>query len=74
MAEDRILKRRAYEAAAARLRSFHERYFPLDVLGGKPALPMTPEAHLELTRLGAERDAAHTLFQTSLVPPETPQA
>lgn len=74
MAEDRIAKRRAYEAAAARLRSYHERYFPLGVLGGRPALPMTPEAHLELTRLGAERDAAFAVFQASLNPPAPPSA
>lgn len=74
MAEDKIVKRRAYEAAAARLRSYHERYFPLGVLGGRPALPMTPEAHLELTRLGAQRDAAFATFQDSLRPQVPPLA
>ncbi len=69
MADDRLATRRAYEAAAARYRSYHERYFPPGVLGGRAALPMTAESHLELTRLAAARDAAQALYEATLHSP-----
>ncbi len=58
MDEQRLAAQRAYEGAAARYRALYERHFPLQVLGGRPALPVTPEAQLELDRLEAVRDAA----------------
>ncbi len=47
----------------------YERYFPVEVLGSRPALPMTSEVHLELTRLAAERDAARAAYERSTAEP-----
>lgn len=65
MDEQRLAAQRAYEGAAARYRALYERYFPRDVLGGRPALPMTPEAQLELDRLEATRDSALAAFNAA---------
>ncbi len=62
MNDDQLAKLRAYQSAAARYRAESERYFPLEVLGARPALPMTPEAHAELGRLAAVRDAAQAAY------------
>jgi hypothetical protein len=56
--DERRARQRDLQLAEARYRSVLERYFPLPVLGARPALPMTAEAQLMLARLATERDAA----------------
>ena len=66
MNEDRREKRRAYEAASAHHRAYYEKYFPVKVLGGKPAEPVTAEVLAEIERLKAVQDAAHEAWQEAV--------
>lgn len=64
--EDRRVKRRAYEAAIAHHRGYRERYFPAEVLGARPAEPVTPEVLEEIDRLKAAEDAAYEEWQAAV--------
>lgn len=64
MNEDRLARRRAYIAAKTRERAFHERYYPLPVMGGRAAEAVTPEVVLELERLKAVTEAARIAFES----------
>lgn len=41
----------------------HERYFPLDVLGARPALAMTPESEVQLAGLDAAQIVALAAYE-----------
>jgi len=64
--EDRREKRKAYEAATTHHRAYHERYYPVKVLGSRPPDPVTPEVLLEIKRLKAVRDAAQAAWEASV--------
>ncbi|MEX1022348.1 MAG: hypothetical protein WD058_04280 [Dehalococcoidia bacterium] len=65
MNDDRREKRKAYEAASTHHRAFYERYYPVPVLGGRPAEAVTPEALMEIDRLKTARDAAEAAWQAA---------
>jgi hypothetical protein len=66
MSEDSYQKRKAYVAASTYHRAYYERYYPVRVLGGRPAEPVTREALVEIDRLRAVRDAAEAAWKASL--------
>lgn len=57
--------RQAYESAAAQHRSMYERYYPLDILGARPPLQVTPASTAELERLAHARDVARAAYAAS---------
>jgi hypothetical protein len=63
--DDRREKRRAYEAAATHLRAYRERYYPLRVLGGRPAETVTPEVTTEIERLASVAEAARVAWEAT---------
>ena len=58
MREQENDRRRAYEVAKTHERAFRERFYPLQVLGGREAEAITPEVLLELARLESATEAA----------------
>ena len=66
MSDDRREKRRALQTATTNHRAYYQRYYPLSVLGGRPAEPVTPEVLLEIERLEAVRDAAQAAWEASV--------
>lgn len=65
MTDDRIATRRAYETAKAHERGYYERYYPVRVLGGRPAEPVTAEVLTEIERLKAATEAARIAWEAS---------
>ncbi len=65
MTDDRVEKRRAYETAKAQQRGYYERYYPVQVLGGRPAEPVTAEALAEIERLKAATESARVAWEAS---------
>ncbi|PKN82421.1 MAG: hypothetical protein CVU47_03095 [Chloroflexi bacterium HGW-Chloroflexi-9] len=66
--EDRLAKRRAYEAARTHERAYSERYYPLHVLGARAAEVVTPEVMAEFERLKAATEAARLAWEASRRP------
>jgi len=44
MSDETHQKRRAFEAAGPHYRAFYERHYPVPMLGGRVAEPITPDA------------------------------
>ena len=65
MTDDRIEKRRAYETAKAHQRGYYERYYPVQVLGGRPAEAVTAEVLVEIERLKAATESARVAWEAS---------
>lgn len=63
MNEDRLEKRKAYEAAKTHQRAYQERYYPVKVLGGRAAEAVTPEVLVEIDRLKAASEAARVAWE-----------
>jgi hypothetical protein len=65
MTDDRIAKRRAYETAKAHQRGYYERYYPVRVLGGRAAEPVTAEVLVEIERLKTATETARVEWEAS---------
>ncbi|MDA0301887.1 MAG: hypothetical protein O2822_05115 [Chloroflexi bacterium] len=68
MDDDRLTKRRAYEAAQTFHRAYRERFYPQVTLGGRPAEPVTEEVLVELARLEQASDAARREWEAARRP------
>ena len=68
MNDDQLEKRRAFEAAKAHQRAYYERYYPVRVLGGRPAEVVTPEVLVEIDRLKTVSEAARVAWETARRP------
>lgn len=63
--DDRSTKRLAYEAAKAHQRAYYEKYYPVKVLGGRPAEVVTPEVLIEIDRLKAASEGARLAWEAA---------
>jgi len=74
MDDERLVKRRAYEAAQTQHRAYRERYYPRVTLGGRPPEQVTEEVVAELARLEQASDAARLAWEAARRPLPTPMA
>ncbi len=74
MDDERLTKRRAYEAAQTQHRAYRERYYPRLTLGGRAPEQVTDEVVAELARLEQASDAARLAWESARRPLPTPIA